>query len=527
MKNLLAVPGIRDPYRAGPIAGMDECGPVLAAVSGLAAETVFLADLPGCEPRTDAVAAALRERHSGLTLHRVPLPLAVPEDLGAAWAAVTRLLTEISRIAPGIAEMGIVLPEDDAAVSLALLHAGAGTSMRIRFFRVRPPWLSGGFEAHVLEVSNPWTHARSHSPRRLRESKATYRVERPPPPASEPVPEPASKPRRRRKKLFHTARELGVVAGHPSMRRILATAESVAPHSVPVLIQGETGTGKGLIARLLHALGTTPEGPFVSVNCGALPDALVESQLFGHRRGAFTGAVADYEGLIARAHGGTLFLDEIGELPLHLQPKLLKVLEDGEVEPIGASGGTPVQARILSATNRDLRAAVARREFREDLYYRLAFAVVELPPLRNRRSDIPPLALQMLDRINQSIKIPRQLSRGALAALKRGNWSGNVRDLENLIGRSVLLAPGEVIEALDLVWEDDQDEPPPRHKRAPPFGHGFKLERHLAAERERTILRALKQTDGNRTEAARLLGVSRQSVTKFLQQRARKANATR
>jgi len=257
----------------------------------------------------------------------------------------------------------------------------------------------------------------------------------------------------------------------------------------------------------------------------------MESQLFGHRKGAFTGAVQDYEGFFARAHGGTLFLDEIGELPLHLQPKLLKALEDGEVQPLGGCGGTPIQTRILAATNNDLRTAVAEKRFREDLYYRLAFAIVEMPPLRERRSDIPALALQILDRINRSIASPCRLSRGALKALKRAQWPGNVRDLENLIGRSVLLARGNVLQVSDLAWEHERNGAAtesriePRPPSPPPsLGVGFSLETYLTQLRARIILQALEQADGNCSEAGRLLGMSRQAVARFLKTRGDRAD---
>ena len=254
----------------------------------------------------------------------------------------------------------------------------------------------------------------------------------------------------------------------------------------------------------------------MTLNCAALPETLAESILFGHKKGAFTGAALDQAGKFEVADRGTLFLDEIGELPLTLQAKLLKVLEDGVVEPLGARQGRAVDVRVIAATNRDLKAAVAAKTFREDLYYRLSVAQVQLPALRERRSDIPHLALHMVARLNASLRAPRRLSPAALQRLSQHDWPGNIRDLENVIGRSLLLAPGEVLEAADVLFDapaagsaDPLDALPAPHE-------GFSLDTFLNEARRQLILRALHLAAGKQSTAARLLGVTPQAISKFL-----------
>ena len=215
----------------------------------------------------------------------------------------------------------------------------------------------------------------------------------------------------------------------------------MAPTTTPVLVTGESGTGKELLARALHELGPNPGGPFVAVNCGALPRELAESELFGHERGAFTGAAARRAGWFEEAAGGTLVLDEIGELPLDLQPKLLRVLESGRLRRVGGSGEIAARVRVVAMTLRDLEGEVQRRTFRADLYYRLAGICVRLPPLRERRGDIPLAGRHFLREIAGEVG-PRQLDASALAALGAADWPGNVRELRNVIRRAAILTPG-------------------------------------------------------------------------------------
>jgi transcriptional regulator with GAF, ATPase, and Fis domain len=230
-----------------------------------------------------------------------------------------------------------------------------------------------------------------------------------------------------------------IIGDDPALKAALARAALVAPTGTPVLVTGESGTGKELIARALHELGPNPGGPFVAVNCGALPRELAESELFGHERGAFTGASARRAGWFEEASGGTLVLDEIGELPLDLQPKLLRVLETGRLRRVGGAGEIGVRVRVVAMTLRDLHGDVARRCFRDDLYYRLAGFCLRLPPLRERRGDIPLLAAHFLREIAGEVG-ERQLDSSAMAALSSAVFPGNVRELRNTIRRAAILS---------------------------------------------------------------------------------------
>ena len=234
-----------------------------------------------------------------------------------------------------------------------------------------------------------------------------------------------------------------IIGSSPALEAVLEKVERVAPTGATVLIEGETGTGKELIARAVHLLSQRCAGPFVKVNCACIPAELLESELFGHERGAFTGAIAQRIGRFEAAHGGTLFLDEIGEMPLHLQSKLLRVLQEQEFERVGGSRTIRVDVRIVAATNRDLKAMVEENKFRADLYYRLAVFPVTLPPLRERREDIPLLARYFVQkhaaRMGRNIEnIPAY----ALEALRNYEWPGNIRELQNVIERSVVLSNG-------------------------------------------------------------------------------------
>lgn len=241
----------------------------------------------------------------------------------------------------------------------------------------------------------------------------------------------------------------------------------------------------------------------------------MESLLFGHKRGAFTGAMSDQVGKFDQADGGTPFLDELTELPLPTQAKLLRVLQDGVVEPLGAKKPHKVNVRVIAATNQDVRTAIRQGRFREDLYYRLNVGEIKLPPLRDRRSDIPKIALHVLDRVNATLKRPKRLSPDALRRLQQHAWPGNVRDLQNVIERSVRLARRDVLEADDLMIGEPLASADPLDTLPEPQ-EGFSLEAYLTSARKQLILRALETAQGNQSEAARLLGITPQAVHKFV-----------
>jgi two-component system response regulator HydG len=310
------------------------------------------------------------------------------------------------------------------------------------------------------------------------------------------------------KQRFSTSNLIG---DSPAMRAVTDVIERVAEADVPVLITGETGTGKGIVARALHAESRRSVGPFVPINCAALPETLLESELFGHVRGAFTGATADRSGLFAEATNGTLFLDEIGEMPIALQSKLLHVLESGTVRPVGAVRERPVNARIVAATNRDLRDAVRAGTFREDLLYRLDVVTVNLPALRNHREDIPALLGHFLQLAHERHpRSPMQtFSSGAVKLLLAYYWPGNVRELAHTVERAVLLARGLEASTEDLLPEIERGS----HPADLEFRGGVVPFREA---QRRYAAWALSQFGGQRGRTAERLGVDGKTLAKWL-----------
>ena len=303
-----------------------------------------------------------------------------------------------------------------------------------------------------------------------------------------------------------------LVGDSPAMRKLLMTVARVAPKDVTVLVRGETGTGKELIASMIHAQSARKSAPLVRFNCAAIPSELAEAELFGHVRGAFTGADRSHAGFFAAADGGTVVLDEIGELPLAMQAKLLRVLQDGEIQQVGASRVERVDVRVIASTNCDLAAEVRRGRFREDLYYRLAVIELVVPPLRQRRQDIPALAVEFARRHASRLGKPEaRLSAELLEELTRRDWPGNVRELENAIIRTLALddgdselgqqaLPAEAGAVEELVAE------------VPASGSNLSLREQIDSIERGILVRTLASVSGNQSEAARRLRLSRTSL---------------
>ncbi len=298
-----------------------------------------------------------------------------------------------------------------------------------------------------------------------------------------------------------------VVGKSEALQRILLLAARVAPTDSVVLITGETGVGKEMVARMIHRLSPRADKTFVAVNCGAIPETLLDSELFGFRKGAFTGAVADRAGLFEQANGGTFFLDEVGEISPAMQVKLLRVLEDGKIRRLGGTDEVQVDVRVLAATNRDLREEVKAGRFREDLFYRLHVINIPIPPLRERREDIPPLLKHFLSKYNERFKQNIiSISRDALFVLMNYAYPGNVRELENIMQYAVLLSDNNVIDKISL--------PPQIFQRIQLAIGGPKSDNVVSLQKteEEQIKNALLKYDGNQTEAAKSLGISRSTL---------------
>jgi DNA-binding NtrC family response regulator len=304
--------------------------------------------------------------------------------------------------------------------------------------------------------------------------------------------------------------EGGIIAAGPAMRRVMDMVRRAASADTPVLLQGDSGTGKELVARALHGGNPARTGRFLAVNCSAIPENLIESLLFGHRRGSFTDARDDRPGLFQDAAGGTIFLDEVGDMPMSLQGKLLRVLQEKEVTPVGATTPVPVDVRVVAATHRDLAQRVKEGAFREDLFYRLNVIVVRIPPLRERAEDFLPLIAHFLRKHGERLGKPEAaVAPEAIEVMRRHAWPGNVRELENVVERALVLGRGSRIEMVDLPEAllkpaDDRESLPP-------------LQSVALVEREH-ILKTLRAVAGNKAAAARLLGLDRKTLYRKLKQ---------
>jgi DNA-binding NtrC family response regulator len=295
-----------------------------------------------------------------------------------------------------------------------------------------------------------------------------------------------------------------------AMQRVLAMVDRVASLPTRVLVTGESGTGKDLVARALHERGSRAKSPFVPINCAAIPETLLESELFGHVKGAFTGAIDNKEGLLRTAGDGTLFLDELGEMPLAIQAKLLRAIESNEIQPVGSTRRVPIHARIVTATNRDLKAEAQAGRFREDLYFRLAVVEVQVPPLRERREDIPLLANHFVLKYARELgRDVRGVAREALRLLVGHEWRGNIRELSNTIERAVIFCAGQEIQPDDL---------PPMFRGVTPRDPEYPPELDAATrEFERThILKVIEQCGGNKRKAAKMLDIGATSLYRKL-----------
>ncbi len=301
---------------------------------------------------------------------------------------------------------------------------------------------------------------------------------------------------------------MDLVAESPQMRSVLDTARKVAPFDTSVLITGDSGVGKEVVARFIHKNSRRSNGPFLAVNCAALPENLIEAELFGYKKGSFSGAYADKKGIVEEAEGGTLFLDEIGDLPLPLQAKLLRLLQEKEIRPIGSNRPRKVDVRILFATNRNLREMVEKGEFREDLFYRINVIHIHIPPLRERREDIIPLAYFFIKRSAEKFGVPvKELSEPAKRQLLSYDWPGNVRELENTIERSFILSEGDVIESIYFQEDTGVSE----------SYTGIKPYQQAKEEFERNYLKKLLEiSEGNISKASRLSGKTRAEIYRLM-----------
>jgi len=467
----------------------DQPGPILSLLQSRSFDAIYLLSTPNTETNTAGTITALGDVPGIRSLH---VRLQDPTDYVAIFKHLRQITKDIVEQNPG----------SEYFVSVA-----SGTP------QMHACWVllvsSGEFPASILHVRPPrFVTAQAPIVSEIDLTAPEFPVVRsnivfPERVDSSPV------------NIQQAIQELNLVADHPKMESAINVAAALAPSRVPILLLGATGTGKELIAEFIHRASGRERDKFIAVNCAAIPKDLVESFLFGHKKGSFTGATQDQPGKFEQADGGTLFLDEIGDLPLNAQAKLLRVLQDGNVEALGSRRVRKVDVRVIAATNRNLNKAIRQHDFREDLYYRLNVGEIRLPTLNERRSDIPKIALNVLDRINTTLKRPKRLSPRALTRLQGQSWTGNVRDLQNVIERSVRLAVKDVIDADDLIISEPvlaEDS----LNLLPEPSVGFSMEEFLSSARKQLVLRAVDASQGNYSEAARMLGISPQAVHKHM-----------
>ena len=494
MKVILTFTGFHDPFSPTVVDGARRVGPVLSILDNLSFDALYLFDTPGAHDNTLATVDAVRERFAGLQISVKSLAkLADPTDHLGILSYLREFLPEIVNAHPD-AQFTIALSSGTPAMHACWLLVAADGTIPARLIYGHPPKHIGE-DYRISEVDLAATEF-PHIEPRVCESPATYFATTP--------------------DLEAACEELKIVGDDKGFVEALQMAARVARYDTHVLLLGETGTGKEHFARLIHHLGVRPDKPLVVMNCAAAPKELVESMLFGHKKGAFTGASSDQKGDFDNADGGTLFLDEIGELPPASQSKLLRVLQDGMIKPLGAAKAHKVSVRVVAATTVDLPAAIKSKQFRLDLSKRFGVRI-SIPPLRERRGDILKLATFALDRWNRLYGESRRLSRDALEQLQAYPWPGNVRELLSTVETSAMMAHGRILKAKDLRFDEPIWDETPEHMLPEPH-EGFSLREYLNNARDALIRRALDLSHGNRSQAGRLLGITPQAVHRYVKE---------
>ena len=498
METLLTFTGFHDPFADTSLEGDQQAGPILTVLNDRTFDRVVLFATPRLAERTAATCEAISQRHPDVEVEVIETPLSDPTNYLGILTQLRKHFRNLNKRFPG-ARYSISVSSGTPHMHASWILLAASGEIPARILQSNPPQFvpegkSAVREIDVTQKEFPQITKPIHD---LHDSEAD--VER---------------------VIFDVCREVGIVGEDPAFLKALREAQVYAQYDdTHVLLLGETGSGKEYLASFIHRLSKRAARPLVTVNCGSIPENLVESHLFGHKKGAFTGAIADAEGKFKAADGGVIFLDELGELPLSAQAKLLRTLENGEIEPVGASRQQKVNVKVIAATNRDLLAMVRDGSFREDLYQRFG-SFVKIPSLRERRMDIPKLAMHLLDQWNAKHKQQRRLSAESIQALTAYAWPGNVRELRRVITQSAMLAGGKVIKPDDLRFDDGIATG--RIVALPEPEEGFVMNAYFDELKDKLIERALEKTHHVQSQAARLLGITPQAVSQYLKQRNRK-----
>jgi transcriptional regulator with GAF, ATPase, and Fis domain len=493
MNVLLTFTGFHDPF-VETAGGIDSTtGPILTLVSEREFDAVYLFATPRLADRTLETQHAIRERKPAIKVSILEVPLKDPTNHSGILRQLRGHFRKISRQNPGASYyIGISSGTPHMHASWVLLAASG--EIPARLLQSTPPEFVEQGKSRVREI-DPLQSEFPHVSRSIEFVREENEDE----------------------VLAEARREIGIVGDDPGFLEALQQASIYAQYDEHVLLLGETGTGKEQFARLIHSLSGRAAKALIPVNCSSIPENLVESQLFGHRRGSFTGAASNQDGKFKAADGGVIFLDELGDLPLNAQAKLLRTLDQGEIEPVGATNPIRVNVKIVAATNRDLAAMITDDNFRLDLFQRFS-SIIRIPPLRQRRSDIPKLALYLLQTWNARYQRQRQLAPDALEELTRHTWPGNIRELRNVIQQSAMLTSRKAIRAADLRFS---------HSSAgvtsagliPEPEEGFDLTDFLDDLKAGTIKRAMEKADGVQARAARFLGWTPQALNQYFKTR--------
>ncbi len=491
MKALLTFTGFHDPFSETSIAGDVEPGPVLTVVSERTFDHVFLFSTPALNAITEQTKAELLRQNPNLKVEIREVPLADPTNyLGL----LKQLRTHFKLICKehGDAHFSICVSSGTPHMHATWLMLAASGEIPATVLQTRPRKFTREGQDRVSEIDfrNP----------QFPQIKPFGRL-----------PDTIESP-----DLASIRVQLGVVGDEPQFLTALERATVLAGYDTHVLLLGETGVGKEVFATALHRLSNRAEKPFISVNCAGLSETLVESQLFGHKKGAFTGATSDHKGYFQAASGGTLFLDEIGEMTTTSQAKLLRALDQGKILKLGENHEINVDARVIAATNVNVQEGIKAKTFREDLFHRFDDRIA-IPPLRRRRMDIPKLAEHFLDTWNKQHGKECRLANDALLRLVKNSWPGNVRELRKIVEGSARLCRGKLIKESDLIFDDNMADGV--SDSLPEPEEGFDLNKFLADSRHRLIRRAMEKSQGNRTMAAKLLGMTPQAVSQYLLKR--------
>ncbi len=491
MKILLTFTGFHDPFAESSIIGEMETGPVLTVNAERQLERVYLFTTPTTAEISAQTKVELEKRNKDVAVEIRDVPLKDPTNYLGILKQLRSHFKEISKQNPD-GEYFICVSSGTPHMHASWLMLAASGEIPARILQTRAAKFVREGEDRVTEIdfTNPQF------------------------PQIRPF---GALPTEDEARDFQSlSAELQIVGSHELFLRELKTAFTMAEYDSPILLLGETGAGKEVFARLIHRASKRAAKPFVTANCAAFAETLIESQLFGHRKGAFTGADRDHKGCFEEADGGTLFLDELGEMPTQCQAKLLRAIQYGKIQRLGDSKEFTVNARVIAATNVDVKRAIEEKTLRKDLYYRFE-AKICIPTLRDRRDDIPNLAHHFLEHWNQKHQKQRRLSQQAIIALMKHPWPGNVRELQGVVIRSAQLCSGKVIEPENLLFDEVMTTS--GMDALPEPQEGFVLNDFLSSVRGRLIEKAMKRSDGNRTKAASLLGITPQAVSQYLRSR--------